>query len=107
MNRKNSPTISPLGKGIIEGLRETLDFVKGNPTEGRVTLMIDGQAINIREIRERLGMTRDEFALAFHFKAKTVQNWEQGTRQPTDHTLAYLRLIAANPKGVYKQLHAN
>ncbi len=67
--------------------------------------MADGQAVNIREIRDRLGMTRDEFAAAFHFKAKTVQNWEQGIRRPTDHTLAYLQLIAADPKGVYDTLH--
>lgn len=105
--RKNNKTMSELGAEILEGLHETLDFVKGKATEGRITLMMDGQAINIRDIRKRLGMTRAEFALAFYFKTKTIQGWEQGVRQPSDHTLAYLRLIAADPKGVYKKLHSH
>jgi DNA-binding transcriptional regulator YiaG len=97
--------MSELGQEILDGLHETLNFVKGHPTKGRASLMAGGQEIDIRDIREQLGMTRDEFARAFHFKKKTVQNWEQGIRQPTEHTLAYLRLIAADPKGVYERLH--
>jgi putative transcriptional regulator len=102
---KSNTTMSKLGQEILDGLRETLDFVKGKSTPGRATLMADGEAINIRAIREQLGMTRAEFALAFQFKTKTIQGWEQGMRRPTEHTLAYLRLIAADPKGVYEKLH--
>lgn len=96
-----------LGQEILEALEETRQFIKGRATGGRVTLMVDGQPINLREIRSKLGMTREEFARAFAFKTKTVQNWEQGVRQPTDHTLAYLKLIAANPVSVYQTLHPN
>src|SRR5438067_6408637 len=103
--RKNNKPMSKLGQEILDGLKETLDFVKGKATPGRVTLMADGGAINIRDIRDQLGMTRAEFALAFQFKSKTIQGWEQGVRQPTEHTLAYLRLIAADPVGVYEKLH--
>lgn len=94
-----------LGQEILEALEETRQFIKGRATEGRLTLMVDGQPINLRDIRSKLGMTREEFASAFAFKTKTVQNWEQGVRQPTDHTLAYLKVIAANPVDVYRTLH--
>lgn len=94
-----------MGQDIIDALEETLAFVEGRTTRGRMTLMVGGQAIDIRGIRKELGMTRAQFAVAFRFNPRTVQNWEQGTRQPTDHTLAYLQLIAANPKAVYQTLH--
>jgi putative transcriptional regulator len=97
--------MSQLGREILEGLHETLAFAKGRPTKGRASLMVNGQEIDIRKLREQLGMTRDEFAQAFYFTKKTVQNWEQGIRQPKEHSLAYLRLIAADPKGVYQRLH--
>ena len=98
-------SLSPLGQDILDGLHETLDVVRGRTVPERATLMVDGEAINIRTIREQLGMTREEFALAFHFRSRTVQGWEQGLRKPTEHTLAYLRLIAADPKGIYQRLH--
>lgn len=105
MAKKQNETMSDIGREILEGLQETLDYAKGKPIKGRVTMMVDGVGIDIRAIRKELGMTREQFAKAFHFKPKTVQNWEQGIRTPSDHTLAYLRLIAANPKEVAKQLH--
>lgn len=103
---KKQDEMSENGRDILAGMKETLDYVKGKPIKGRMTLMAGGNAIDIRAIRAELGMTRAEFAKAFHFKPKTVQNWEQGIRTPSDHTLAYLRLIAANPKAVAKQLHS-
>jgi DNA-binding transcriptional regulator YiaG len=66
--------ISKIGQDIIDALQETLAFVEGKATGGRTTLMVDGQAIDIRSIREQLGMTREQFALAFRFNTRTVQN---------------------------------
>lgn len=105
MAKRKTVQLSALAKDIRSGLQETIRLVQGKPTRGRVSLVSRGQAIDIREIRTKLGMTRNEFAVAFFFKRKTVQNWEQGIRRPTEHTLAYLQLIAADPQGVYKQLH--
>ena len=103
--KKSPEKISKLGQEILDSLHETLDFVKGNRTDGRLTIMAGGKAIDIRHIRKELGMTREEFAKAFYFNPRTVQNWEQGHRNATDHTMAYLQLIASDPKGVYQTLH--
>lgn len=102
---KNQKEMSKFGQDILDALHETLDFVKGKKTNGRITIMSGGKAIDIRGIRNELGMTREEFAKAFYFNPRTVQNWEQGQRRANDHTLAYLQVIAANPKGVYHTLH--
>lgn len=94
-----------LGQELIAALEDTLEFANGKAKRGRMALVVGKQVIDVRGIREMLGMTRDQFARAFRFNARTVQNWEQGTRTPTDHTLAYLQIIAANPKSVYHILH--
>ncbi|MEK6745853.1 MAG: helix-turn-helix domain-containing protein [Pseudomonadota bacterium] len=106
MKKKPTKTKSKntLGKEIIEGLKETLDFIKGKETGGRAYFIYAGQIICIQDIRERLGMTREEFAKNFLFKLNTVRNWEQGIRQPNGHTLAYLSLIASDPLDIHKRL---
>lgn len=38
--RKPTKKTGKLAQEILAGLYETLDFVKGNPTPGRVTLML-------------------------------------------------------------------
>lgn len=93
------------GSDVLEGLNEALDFLRGKPTEGNVLFMYNGEAVSIKNIRTKLGLSCEEFAKAFAFKTKTIQNWEQGLRTPPEHVLAYLRVIAEHPRRVYKALH--
>jgi putative transcriptional regulator len=93
-----------IGSEITAGLKETIDFINGAETVGKAHFVYGGKVICIQDIREKLGMTREEFAKNFLFKLNTVRNWEQGLRQPNGHTLAYLALIAADPRGTYKKL---
>jgi putative transcriptional regulator len=97
-------TKNNIGTEIIAGLKETLDFIKGVDTGGKAYFVYGGQVICIQDIREKLGMTREEFAKNFLFKLNTVRNWEQGVRQPNGHTLAYLMLIASDPLGTHRKL---
>jgi len=92
---------------IVDGLKETKDFLDGRPIKGTVSVMYNGKRICIREIRKTMDMTSEQFAEAFHFTQSSIQNWERGFNMPSDHTLAYLCLIADNPKKVYKTLHAD
>ena len=56
--------------------------------------VLQGKAI--RKLRERLGMTQEEFARALHVSQSTVQNWESGRTQPHRGTLSRIE-AAANP----------
>ncbi len=38
---------------------------------------------------------------------RTLQNWEQGHRQPTGSAKVLLRLVQADPESVFKGLHVN
>jgi len=89
-----------------EGLQESIDFVKGKKTEGRVTYLFEGQEICPRVIREEmLGLTREQFQKMFYMKTYNQRNWETARRKPDDTTLAFYMMIQQNPKTVYKMLH--
>ncbi len=95
-----------IAEEIKEGLLETLDFVKGKPTDGRVVYFYNGDAICPREIREEvLNVTRETFHDYFDLSVNSQRNWELGLRTPPEHTLAYYKLIKTDPAVVYKMLH--
>jgi DNA-binding XRE family transcriptional regulator len=55
-----------------------------------------GTCLDIKAIRERLGLTQSEFALMLGFSPRTIQSCEQGWRQPSPSLcrMATLLLIA-------------
>jgi len=38
---------------------------------------------NVRAIRQRLGLSQEQFAARFGFSVETIRNYEQGHRRPT------------------------
>lgn len=59
---------------------------------------------NLREIRQRLQMTQEQFAIRFHLPLGTLRDWEQGARTPDTAAQSYLRVIAKNPEAVLQAL---
>lgn len=95
-----------IAQEIKEGLLETLAFVQGEETEGRVTYVYKGETICPRAIREDIvHVTREEFDDYFDLSVHSQRNWELGLRTPPEHTLAYYKLIKTNPAIIYKMLH--
>jgi len=58
---------------------------------------IAGTPVDARSVRERLGLTQEQFALRYGLDLATVKNWEQGRTQPDRASAAYLRVIARQP----------
>ena len=56
--------------------------------------------IDVWEVRTKLGLTQEQFALRFGLDIDAVQNWEQGRCQPDRPARALLRAIAAAPAEV-------
>ncbi len=105
-NKINQGTKINTAQEIKEGLLESIDFVKGKETEGRVTYLYAGQEICPRKIREEtLGLTREEFCEWFLATVSSQRNWETARRTPDEITLAFYAMIKQNPKQVYKMLH--
>ncbi|MBD3868308.1 MAG: helix-turn-helix domain-containing protein [Acidobacteria bacterium] len=61
---------------------------------------------DIKSIRDSLGKSQSEFALMIGVSVSTLQNWEQGRRQPEGPARALLKVAAEDPKAVEKALSA-
>jgi putative transcriptional regulator len=62
--------------------------------------------IDVRAIRRATGMTQSEFAAAYHFSVRTVQEWERGAKRPSGPARTLLRAIKADPEGLKRALAA-
>jgi DNA-binding XRE family transcriptional regulator len=56
--------------------------------------------VDVKAIRNALGLSQAQFARRFGLDIDAVQNWEQGRCQPDRPAQALLRAIAAAPKEV-------
>lgn len=61
-------------------------------------------AIDVRAIREQLGLSQLEFAARFGLDLDAVQNWEQGRTRPDRNARILLRVIATAPEAVEEAL---
>jgi putative transcriptional regulator len=64
-----------------------------------VTAVPEVRPVDLAALRERLRMTREQFALAYGLDPETVRNWEAGRRDPGP-ARAYLQAIENDPQGV-------
>jgi putative transcriptional regulator len=90
---------------IRKGLEEALDYARGSADTRKYRTHVPKQ-IDVRVIRDKLGMTQEEFAAGFGFSVNTLRHWEQGKRQPEGAARAYLLVIDRAPKAVQKALRA-
>lgn len=62
---------------------------------------------DIKTVRKKLDVSQREFALMIGVSTRTLQNWEQGRRQPEGPAKALLRVATKNPKAILEALHAD
>lgn len=62
--------------------------------------------IDVRAIRRSTGMTQAQFAAAYEFSMRTVQEWERGAKKPSGPARTLLRAIKGDPEGLRKALAA-
>jgi putative transcriptional regulator len=62
--------------------------------------------IDVRAIRLAAGMTQAQFATAYEFSVRTIQEWERGAKRPSGPARTLLRAIKGDPEGLRKALAA-
>lgn len=62
--------------------------------------------VDVKAIRERTGLSQEDFALRFGLDVATVRNWEQGRSSPDTASRILLAVIARNPEAVQAVLAA-
>jgi putative transcriptional regulator len=61
--------------------------------------------VDVRTVRERLGLSQEEFAQRYRLSLRTVQEWEQGRKQPSEAARVLLFAITRDPEGLERALH--
>lgn len=88
---------------LVASVKQAGKIKRGKMRPSRV---IRFKPADIKAIREKLGVSQSEFALMIGVSVSTLQNWEQGRRQPDGPARALLKIAAANPEAVAEALSA-
>ncbi len=60
--------------------------------------------VDVRALRDRLGLTQEEFARRYRLPLRSVQEWEQYRKRPSPGTMTLLLAISRKPKALAKAL---
>lgn len=88
---------------LVAGVREAGRIKRGERAPSR---RFTFKPAAVRKIRVRLGLSQSEFALLIGVSRSTLQNWEQGRRQPEGPARALLRIAETHPDAVRDALSA-
>ncbi|MES9993571.1 MAG: helix-turn-helix domain-containing protein [Candidatus Thiodiazotropha sp.] len=84
---------------ISEGLKDAAAHAKGEKSE---VLEHKPEALNVRAIREKTGMSQQRFCATFGISLGTLRHWEQGLRSPRGAARVLLKVVENNPQAVIK-----
>jgi putative transcriptional regulator len=96
--------MSKAGERILKAAREALAIAEGKLREGFI--VHEPTPVDVKALRARLKMSQDRFARAFGLPKRTVQDWEQGRRQPEGAARVLLKVIELEPDAVRRALAA-
>lgn len=98
-NKASRPRHSKLGRQIIEGLKLVEKHVQGE-IDLPVRYVEVPDFVDVKAVRRKSGLTQAEFARRYGISPRSLQEWEQGRRQPEGAVRAYLLVIDRNPGAV-------
>ena len=88
---------------LVKSVKQMGSIMRGEDLPHRRTVL---GAIDVKALRERIGLTQAEFSRMIGVSIKTLQNWEQGRREPEGPAKALLRVVEKEPQAVMSALHA-
>jgi putative transcriptional regulator len=95
MNNRN------IGLEILDGLNEIRHFKQGK-TRLKTTVLSEPSEPQV--IRSKLNLSQSAFAGLLGVSMRTLQDWEQGRRNPQGPAIALLRIAEQHPE-VFANLH--
>jgi putative transcriptional regulator len=90
------------GRRLIRTVKQAIAWASGEDVPVRVTMVSVERVpvVDVRAVRQKLGLSQARFAARFGFTAATVRNWEQGRTQPDGPARVLLAVIAHHPEAV-------
>jgi putative transcriptional regulator len=93
--------MSKMGESLLKGAKQALAYAKRkSKVKAKTHKVLIPKEVDVKTIRLKLHLTRQEFADRYGFSIRTLEKWEQGTRAPDGTARAYLIVIDRNHKAV-------
>lgn len=77
---------------LLISVKQAGAILRGEQSPSRVFIYPD-----VKQIREKVGLTQEEFAEQLNISKRTLENWEQKRRKPTGTAVTLLRLLDNRP----------
>ncbi len=93
-----------MGKAFTEisaGLEDAILHAKGQSSG---VIEHNSEAINVKAIREKTGMSQQKFCVTFGISLGTLRHWEQGLRSPRGAAKVLLKVVQHNPEAVIEAI---
>ena len=87
---------------LTASVEEGLEILRGR-RRARRTFSTDD--IDVLAIREGYALSQTKFAVLLGISVKTLQNWEQGRREPHGPARVLLRVAARHPHAILDVVH--
>jgi putative transcriptional regulator len=88
---------------LVESVKQMGSIMRGENVPHRRTVL---STVDVKGLRERLGLTQKQFSGMIGVSIKTLHNWKQGRREPEGPAKALLRVVEKEPQAVMNALHA-
>lgn len=85
-----------LGKKLLQSVREM--------NAGKAARRTQITPNEVAAARQRTGLSQAQFAKALHISARTLQEWEQGRRQPSGAAQALIQIAMRHPEVIAENL---
>jgi putative transcriptional regulator len=85
-----------LGEKLLQSVREM--------TAGKAARVTRPAPNEVAAARLKTGLSQAQFAKALHISARTLQEWEQGRRQPSGAAQALIKIAFRHPEVIAESL---
>jgi putative transcriptional regulator len=85
---------------IKRGLQQAIRHRQGK--KGAALRLHVPPQVDVKAVRERTGLTQEEFAATFAISLGALRHWERGDRKPRGTALVLLNVIAKDPQAVLR-----
>ncbi|WP_369856236.1 helix-turn-helix domain-containing protein [Candidatus Thalassolituus haligoni] len=99
MNKSQIMSGEELGEKLLLSVRE---MQAGNAA--RTTKV---EPNDVAKARLKTGLSQTQFASALQISARTLQEWEQGRRQPSGAAKALINIAFRHPEVIQEEVQAN
>lgn len=87
---------------LVESIKQGGKILAGRAKPKRACKYDD---LDVRKIRQRLGLSQTKFSALLDISPATLRNWEQARRKPRGAARVLLRVAQTNPRSVLEALH--